>query len=111
MDLTARQLLSRINALAAEIQRETCLLRSGANVNVDEMAERKRHAMVRCRETLTSLHAIVPDGDQMEAARGDIAAAARRLEQILADNNRALKSAVPGGIIMQAYERRVAAHR
>jgi hypothetical protein len=109
MDQAARQLLSRINALAAEIQRETCLLRSGVQVNVAEMEERKRQAMVRCRETLASLHAIAVDADQMEVSRGDIAAAARRLEHILAENNRALKSNMPGGVIMQAYERRMAA--
>jgi hypothetical protein len=109
MDQAARQLLSRINALAAEIQRETCLLRSGVKVNVEEMEARKRQAMVRCRETLASLNAIAIDADQMEASRGDIAAAARRLEHILAENNRALKS-VPAGVIMQAYERR-SAHR
>ncbi|MGH6933942.1 MAG: hypothetical protein ACREEE_16115 [Dongiaceae bacterium] len=108
MDQAARQLLSRINALAAEIQRETCLLRSGAKVNVAEMEERKRQAIIRCRETLASLNAIAVDTDQMEASRGDIAAAARRLEHILAENNRAMKYSVPGGIIMQAYERRVA---
>ena len=108
MDQAARQLLSRINALAAEIQRETCLLRSGIKVNVAEMEERKRQAMIRCRETLASLNAIVIDPDEIEASRGDIAAAARRLEHILAENNRAMKHSVPGGVILQAFERRMA---
>ncbi|HTO80595.1 MAG TPA: hypothetical protein VMQ73_00100 [Methylomirabilota bacterium] len=85
----ARNLISAINALAADIEREIFAARGVGPVRIGDAREDRERAMVRCQEAIAQLQLLrelTPTTTPLP--RGEISAAVTRLEGILARQQR-----------------------
>jgi hypothetical protein len=85
----ARNLISAINALAADIEREIFAAQGVAPGGIGDTREDRERAMLRCQEAIAQLQMV----QELAFAatpmpRGEISAAVRRLEGILARQQR-----------------------
>ena len=83
-----RDLISAINSLATEIERGIFIAQGIAAGNIGDLAEDRARAMQRCTQAIASLQA----GGASAVPRGEISAAMRRLEGMLAREQRLGKS-------------------
>jgi hypothetical protein len=85
----ARNLISAINALAADIEREIFAARGVGPVRIGDAREDRERAMLRCQEAIAQLQMLrelTPITTPLP--RGEISAAVTRLEGILARQQR-----------------------
>jgi len=78
-----RDLISAINSLATEIERGIFIAQGIAAGNVGDLAEDRARAMHRCTQAIATLQ-----GSATAVPRGEISAAMRRLEGMLAREQR-----------------------
>jgi len=85
----ARNLISAINALAADIEREIFASQGVGPARIGDAEEDRQRAMLRCKEAVAQLQ-MVRDLTSAETPipRGEISAAMRRLEGIIARQQR-----------------------
>jgi hypothetical protein len=83
-----RDLISAINALATEIERGIFVAQGIAAGTIGNLEEDRDRAMQRCQQAIALLQA----GGTTSLPRGEISAAMRRLEGILARERRLGKS-------------------
>jgi hypothetical protein len=79
-----RDLISAINALATEIERGIFVAQGIAVGTIGNLEEDRDRAMVRCQQAIALLEA----GGATAVPRGEISAAMRRLEGMLAREQR-----------------------
>jgi len=79
-----RDLISAINALATEVERGISVAQGFAAGAIGNLEEDRERAMQRCQQAIASLQA----GGSIAVSRGEISAAMRRLEGMLAREQR-----------------------
>jgi len=84
-----RDLISAINALATEVERGIFVAQGIAAEAVGSLDDDRMRAMERCRRAIDSLQ---NSGGRVGGLRGEISAAMRRLEGMLARERRMGKS-------------------
>ncbi len=84
-----RNLISAINALATEVERWISVAQDPAAGTIGNLEEDRERAMQRCQEAIVLLEAA---GGGTAVSRGEISAAMRRLEGMLAREQRLGKS-------------------
>jgi hypothetical protein len=88
MSDAGRDLISAINSLATEIERGIFVAQGIAAGTIGNLEEDRARAMQRCQQAIASLQA----GGRSSVPRGEISAAMRRLEGMLAREQRLGKS-------------------
>jgi len=88
MSDAGRDLISAINALATEVERGISVAQGFATGPIGDLEEDRQRAMQRCQQAVASLQASGP----IAIPRGEISAAMRRLEGMLAREQRLGKS-------------------
>ena len=83
-----RDLISAINSLATEIERGIFVAQGIAAGTIGNLEEDRARAMQRCQQAITMIQA----GGTLSVPRGEISAAMRRLEGMLAREQRLGKS-------------------
>jgi len=83
-----RDLISAMNSLATEIERGIFVAQGIATGSIGNLEEDRARAMQRCQQAIAVLQA----GGTLSVPRGEISAAMRRLEGMLAREQRLGKS-------------------